>query len=178
MQGLETASPLAQRGLDRGTKGCGVAYSRTCSGLLNGSLGQVAGHASSGPSQPCGARLRDETCVERARSGFDNYARVGADVGDVGNGPCGRCDLHAETVGHFISAQRYGCRVQLDGGRSLCGAWSALPRQRQMDFVRTRRRQLVQSERSIVRDHGTTWRESSQAAMMSSCESAGTPTIR
>src|SRR6266545_37028 len=141
-------------------KAAGVAYLRTYSGLLNGSSDKLLDTRRTALHSRVELVLRDETCVERARGGFDNYARVGADVGDVGNGPCGRCDLHTETVGHFITAQRYGCCVQSDGGRRLCGAWSSLPRQRQMDFVRTRRRQLVQSERSIVGDHSTTWRES------------------
>src|SRR6266571_1123136 len=106
-------------------KAAGVPYSRTCLGLLNGSLDKLSDTCRAALHSRVKLVLRDKTCLKRARGGFDNYARVGADVGDVGDGPCGRCDLHAEAVGHFISAQRYGSRMQLDGRRSLCGAWSA-----------------------------------------------------
>src|SRR5438093_9535920 len=85
-------------------KAAGVAYSRTCSGFFNGSSDKLLDTRRAVLHSRAELVLRDETCVERARGGFDNYARVGADVGNVGNGPCGRCDLHTETVGHFISA--------------------------------------------------------------------------
>jgi len=73
-------------------------------GLLDGSFDKLSNTRRAALHGRVQLGRRDETCSERARGGFDNYAWVGADVGDVGNGPRGGRDLHSETSGHFIPA--------------------------------------------------------------------------
>src|SRR6266508_4537984 len=50
-------------------KAAGVAYSRTCFGLLNGSLDKLSDTCRAALHSRPELVLRDETCVERARSG-------------------------------------------------------------------------------------------------------------
>ena len=56
---------------------------------------------------------RDETRSERACGRLNDHARVSADIGNIGDGPGGRRDLHAETVRELIAVQRNGRLVAL-----------------------------------------------------------------
>ena len=131
-------------------KPAGVAYSRTFAGLLNCSFDKLSNTRRAAPHGCAQFVRRHETCGECSRRCFDDHAGISAEVGDVGNGPSGRRDLDAETACDLLSSQRPGCRVQPDGGCRLCGAWSALAREREVDLVRARRRQFVQRERGVV----------------------------
>lgn len=124
-------------------KAAGVAYSRTCAGLVNGLLNELM--YTSGATLGCRAQLARgyETAGKRARRGIDDDARVGTNIGDVGDRPSRRRDLNAEATGHFISAQWNDCRVQLDEVRGLRGARSVLAGQCEMDLMRPGRSEFV-----------------------------------
>ena len=78
---------------------------------------------------------RDETSGECPRGCFDDYTRVDTDVGNVGDGPGGRCDLNAESRRYFIAPQRNGRRVELDAGRGRRVPRPVLAGQREVNRV-------------------------------------------
>ena len=81
-----------------------LSTSRAYAGLLDGSFDKLSNTHRATLHGRIQLVPRDKSRSESARGCFDDYAGVGADVRDVGNGPSGGRDLHAEAVCHFISA--------------------------------------------------------------------------
>jgi hypothetical protein len=87
---------------------------------------------------------------ERPRGRFDDHTGVDTDVGNVGDGPSGRCDLHAESRRYFFAPQRNGRRVELEAGRGRGVPRPVLTGQREVKRVRVRRREVIKRERGVV----------------------------
>jgi len=88
-------------------------------GFLDGPFDEPPDAGRAALHRPPKLARRDETGGECPRGRFDDHAGVDANVGNVGDGPGRRCDLHAESRRHFFAPQRNGRRVELDAGRGL-----------------------------------------------------------
>lgn len=67
--------------------------------------------------------------------------------------------MQSEASGDFVPAQWNGRRVQCRAGPRIACSRTLFPRQREMDLVRTRGSEIVQSKGGIVGGYGASWSE-------------------